>query len=398
MVSVRGSPFTWTAPSSLSLPNLQSPTLLSSRTLPSNNNSNNNCQALLDLRQDTTPMTTMASSADCSSQPIASAALSYLDNFNERSAQTVELQDSFLGHLTPPESDGEALKIAAHLTVPSIDVTTPANTNGDLIAGHNTTSSIVQQLYDAAASPGLPSLLRYVDNNLMRNYALHNHPPHPIPLCSICAGVGSMPVIPTEKGNAASSSTFLPLSPCGHWVHYRCFIWLATMNDGRRNKCCVCDTRLFGWDGINALTLAKRTGLKLDDNTRPSFQHNKFGAFKLIDRMAYEAECATIDSVIHNQFFAHLARPSKHADGSPDLVQCFYDVLEMLSAMEKPKARWLQYTTSTGYLLWGMLVTIKMRRYLAEGHTRIQMTQGWKEFEDGGKALQERIWTDVHGV
>ena len=170
------------------------------------------------------------------------------------------------------------------------------------------------------------------------------------------------------------------------------------MSDGRRNKCCTCDTRLFEWDGITALTLATRTGLDLDDNTRSGFHHEKFGAFKAADRRAYEVECAVIDSTIHAHFFATLAKPSKHEDHSPDLVQCFYDVLEALKDMGKPAARWLQFSTQTGYLLWGMLVALKMGRYLIEGHGNIATTEGWKDFEEGRRVLQGRILSEVHGT
>jgi hypothetical protein len=136
----------------------------------------------------------------------------------------------------------------------------------------------------------------------------------------------------------------------------------------------------------------------MEDSTRSAYL--QAGPFRNVnkqsDKAEYEAECAFIDIIIHGTFFQHLAQKSKHADGSPDLVQCFYDVLDALARMQKPQARWLQYSTQTGHLLWGMLITIKMRRYLLEGHAKIEGTMGWNEFEEGRKVMQGRIGAEVH--
>ncbi|KAH5371999.1 hypothetical protein HBI48_039760 [Parastagonospora nodorum] len=334
--------------------------------------------------------------AEQSSQGIAGAALSFLPDTDEDKARALETSKTPFGLPATSKIDAEAVNNATQLAVPKIEVTTP--TYNKAAIGQYGVISGTQSPQASTAPRVLPSLLRYVDNDLMQSSALHNQPPHPISTCGICFSRWDAPVISTQSGRDATTSTFLPLSPCGHWVHYRCFIWLATMNDGRRNKCCTCDTRLFEWDGITALTLATRTGLDLDDNTRAGFRHDKFGAFKATDRRAYEVECAVIDSTIHVHFFAMLAKPSKYADHSPDLVQCFYNILEALKDMGKPAARWLQFSTQTGYLLWGMLVALKMGRYLTEGHGIITTTEAWKEFEEGRRVLQGRISSEVHGA
>jgi hypothetical protein len=60
--------------------------------------------------------------------------------------------------------------------------------------------------------PPLPSLLRYVDHDLMQIATLHNSPSEDNATCPVCS----------KHWN--SGSTFLPLHPCGHWMHYRCLI------------------------------------------------------------------------------------------------------------------------------------------------------------------------------
>jgi hypothetical protein len=239
----------------------------------------------------------------------------------------------------------------------------------------------------------LPSLLRFVDGDLMQTATAHNRPPHPAATCSVCLKQWDAPNIPHEADRipAPNTSTFLPLSPCGHWIHYRCLIWRATQDHGQRNKCHECGIQLFQWEGITALTLATRTGLNMGDGYRG-------GLSNMSDCAEYEYECAKMHSLIHAHFFAHLSKESRHADGSPDLVLCFYDVLDALQRMSKPQARWLQYNTQTGYLLYGMLVTIKMRNYLIDGHTKIEGTDAWKEFEMGRKTMQVKILAEVHAA
>jgi hypothetical protein len=295
------------------------------------------------------------------------------------------------GPIAPPGHEIEALADAPALSSEDVATTTTAaavQTPVCFVTGIVTCSP------SATPPPWVPpSLLRYVDGDLMRTAAAHNCPPHPAATCSVCHKQWDAPINPHQYSSpsAATTSTFLPLLPCGHWIHYRCLVWLATQYHARKDTCYECGIQLFQWEGITALTLATRTGLNMEDGYRG-------GLLKMSDRAEYEHECAKIQSLIHAQFFAHLFKESRHADGSPDLVQCFYDVLDTLQRMSKPQARWLQYNTQTGYLLYGMLVTIKMRKYLLEGHAKIEGTEGWKEFEVGRKTMQDKILAEVHAT
>lgn len=251
---------------------------------------------------------------------------------------------------------------------------------------------------------GLSSLLRFVDHDLMQNVSAHNHPPHPNATCPVCflrwdspstisaATSGLHPSAP--KSAAAVTSTFLPLSPCGHWVHYSCLIWLASQTaSDHKDKCPVCHIQLFEWEGITVLTLATRTDLELQDRRNDSFFQQMYTPS---DRVAYESECTLIDTLISYFFFAQLNQPSKFTDLSPDLLRVYYDVLEDLDRMKKPVSKWLSWTTQTGFLLLGMLVAIKMRRFLIQGHKGIVCTEGWKELHEGVKVLQGKIIGEVH--
>jgi hypothetical protein len=130
----------------------------------------------------------------------------------------------------------------------------------------------------------------------------------------------------------------------------------------------VC-TLLFVWEGIHALTLAARAGLDMEDGYRCASLTQSNGA-------EYESEYSLIVSLMYAHFFAHLVKASKYDDCSPDMVLCFYDVLDTLERTKKPQARWLHYSTQTGYLMFSILVTIEIRRYLVEAHARIQETDG----------------------
>jgi hypothetical protein len=322
------------------------------------------------------------------SQTLAGAALSILSSTDQISAQSDTTEAALAGQLRSPGSEVEVPK---HPT-PMI-VTAPTGYGAALTSISEKHSIIAYQSSGASPPRLLPSFLRYVDGELMLTAAAHNHPPQRDATCSFCSKQWNTAI---QAANAISessaiTSTFLPLSPCGHWIHYRCLIWIATQFHEHKNRCHECGTHLFQWEGITALTLATRTGLDMEDGYRGDSP-------KLSDSAEYESECASILSLIHAHFFTHLAKVSKHADSSPDLVQCFYDVLDALQRMAKPQARWLQYSTQTGYLLFGMLVTIKMRRYLLDGHARIQGTLGWNEFEKGRKTLQDKILAEVHAA
>ncbi|KAH9868761.1 hypothetical protein J1614_007833 [Plenodomus biglobosus] len=274
----------------------------------------------------------------------------------------------------------------------------------------NPTSPTVNVPQSAPART-LPSLLRYVDHHIMQAAALHNRPPHQDAKCPVCTSDwnASIPwpnVVNTAISNsarAATVSTFLPLTPCQHWVHYRCLIVRAcdTPNPSR-DKCPVCNMQLYEWDGMTALTLATRTGLTLvDTNPRgrliPASQTNT-SQFQPSDTVAFVTECLVIDNLIHQVYRTHLGVPSIYADGSPDLVQAYYDVLIELDKRDVPRAKWLSWSTQTGFLLFGMLVVIKMRRFLVENQSSIMRTEAWRVFEDGGRQLQGRILGEVHAV
>lgn len=238
----------------------------------------------------------------------------------------------------------------------------------------------------------IPSLLRFVDHDLMQRAPIHDHPRYSHSSCTICDCPWNTPAVLCESSDNPSDHarpvpiTFLPLWPCGHWVHYRCLIWRATQQTDSKDKCPECNVQIFQWEGITTLTLATRTELDMNDGSTSSYTDEKM----------YEGECATIEALIHSHFFAELARPSKFVDSSPNLIQAYYNTLNALERMKKPAAKWLQYSTQAGYLLFGMFVAIKMRRYLMERHERIQDTEGWREFEEGKKTLQSRILDEVH--
>lgn len=239
----------------------------------------------------------------------------------------------------------------------------------------------------AVAQRPLPSLLRYVDNELMLSVANHNNPLDPEAFCTICRLPWETPPINMlQEGmgdQKTTYTTFLPLSPCGHWVHYRCFISLTTRDRLQHDKCVECGTQLFHWEGITTLTLAARTWLAMEDNGYRS------------NARLYEEDCATMESIIHEKFYVHLALPSPYADRSPDLTRCYNDVFSELQRIELPKARWLKYETQTGLLLWATLVAIKMRRYMMEEHAKIVDAEAWVHFEEGRATLQAKILEEV---
>ncbi|KAH7078737.1 hypothetical protein BKA63DRAFT_409607 [Paraphoma chrysanthemicola] len=248
----------------------------------------------------------------------------------------------------------------------------------------------------------LPSLLRYVDNHLMRKAAEHNRPPGYHVACNICYKPWNAPVDPSYLATVSiaapgqsSVTTFLPLEPCGHWVHYTCLIWHATRSLDGRDKCTACGVQLFQWEGITALTLATRTNLNTETMMNGVLLQPGLDPTKISDMAEYERECDTVESIIHAHFFVNLKKPSSNTDHSPDLVQCFYDVLNALQRMGRPQSKWLQFTTQTGCALWCALVAIKMRRYLIVGHNNIQSTEAWTQFEVLRKMLQNRILEEV---
>ena len=294
-----------------------------------------------------------ASSA--SSHAVANAALAYLTptTASRRPDEAATISTTSHGHVSPEDANEPRIKAEIE-TVPTL--------------------------------PTMPSLLQYVDHVLMRHKDQHNKPSHHAQKCTICS---------KNWDKASIPSTFLALSPCGHWVHYRCFIELATREDLHKGSCYTCNTPLYEWDGINTLTLASRTSIPMWKDRTTAINPSMY-ALVTSDRDAYEQECEFIENTIERRFFKQLSKSSGFADHSPDLVQCFNDTLNDLRLMGRPTSKWLTWSTTTGSLLFGMLVAIKMQRYLTEGHGRIEPTEAWVAWIDGCRALQARILEDVH--
>ncbi|CBX94683.1 hypothetical protein LEMA_P116860.1 [Plenodomus lingam JN3] len=228
----------------------------------------------------------------------------------------------------------------------------------------------------------LPSLLCYVDHDLMQTVALHNRPPHPAVEFPVCNTHWSAPILGSKIANTAlwtpdaSISAFLPLSPCKHWLHYRCFIARAYDPwNPYKNKFPVCNMQIYHWDGITVLTIATRTGFTLVD-TNPhvhciTAHQLDYSFLPSADTAEYLSECIIVENLIRHVFFAYLGIRCKYADGSPD--------------RQLPKSKWLRRSTQMGALLFGMLVVIKMTRFLVEGQGGILRTEAWRVFKDGGR-------------
>jgi len=103
-----------------------------------------------------------------------------------------------------------------------------------------------------------------------------------------------------------------------------------------------------------------------------------------------------IEAVIHRHFFHALTLVSPFTDKSPDLTQCYYEVLEDLDKWRRVRSKWLSWSTEEGYFLYGMLVAGKMRRYLGERQGRIIGTEGWRGFLEGMNVLQGKILEKIH--
>ncbi|KAF2658549.1 hypothetical protein K491DRAFT_565479, partial [Lophiostoma macrostomum CBS 122681] len=238
--------------------------------------------------------------------------------------------------------------------------------------------------------PPLPSLLRYVDNYLLRNAHLHNHPPNPAAVCPICRYQHDQALVP---------STFLPLWPCNHWVHYRCLIWHATRLSAARDKCPCCNTPLFIWEGMTALTLATRTSLEFENENLPRMQYDKDSRMWVKNSgEQYVSDCVVIEMMIRRHWNREMRRfqlSEDPSDRSPNLVALFYAVFSEIENMGRPTSAWLGRQTEVGYHLWGMLIWHKMRRFLEEECMWVVGTEGWTKFLDGGMSLQGKILGDV---
>ncbi|KAL5395413.1 hypothetical protein PMIN06_000836 [Paraphaeosphaeria minitans] len=252
----------------------------------------------------------------------------------------------------------------------------------------------------------LPSLFRYVDNDLLRRRAEHDRPLYGHSICSACG---------KQNSAATTKSTYLPLT-CGCWMHYRCFIGHVAYQKPHLRRypkdCCpACGMQLFIWEGIVALTLAERTNVLMPDakfTPHEAYVDENTGVYVASDKTQYESDCALISALIHSHFLAlfELGAPeSRFADGSPDLTACYYAVLADLDSYGRPRSKWLTFSRdkkqdgemSVGFLLFGMLVALKMRGFLNVYHAAIVGTEGWADFENAREGLQRRILADVRG-
>lgn len=125
------------------------------------------------------------------------------------------------------------------------------------------------------------------------------------------------------------------------------------------------------------------------------------------DSSQYESDC-TLISILVQSHFLNLFEPDAPfallPDGSPDLVACYYAVLADLESHGCPRSRWLGFSrekkngkVSVGFLMFGMLVAVKMRGFLTMYHGGIVETDGWAGFENMREGVQRRILGDVRG-
>ena len=184
-------------------------------------------------------------------------------------------------------------------------------------------------------------------------------------------------------------------------------------NFGRPNDCCpICRKRLFALEGITMLTLAIRTNIPMADVQFPGLMDSYYDEYSMThiysDYSAYVADCNLIETLIHLRFMGlfdgQVLRVLTYPDGSPDLRECYYKILEDIDNRGYPKSRWLQFKRkgegklkTVGFFLFGMLVALKMRSYMIEHHTRIVETEAWADFENSRENLQRLILKDVRG-
>lgn len=308
-------------------------------------------------------------------------------------ATSQALADAALAYLTPPADQVDLPQLPHNPVSAPIEAAPTGKTaaisvytyQDDNLAAPASDERRIKSETETAL-PTLPSLLQYFDHILIKGTSRHNSLPYAGQACVICT---------IQWDKASTSSTLLPLLPCNDWVHYRCLIWLATSDGPHKDKCYACNVQLFEWDGISALTLATRTSLPMGNSLTTTL--NPGGQPPVTsDKDVYEQECQFIDNTINRCFFNQLTKPSGFADNSPDLVQCFNGVLNDLRLMGRPQSKWLKWSTNTGSLLFGMLIAIKMRRFLSESHGRIKQTEAWIAWEDGFRSLQRKILDEIH--
>ncbi|KAF2727403.1 hypothetical protein EJ04DRAFT_570408 [Polyplosphaeria fusca] len=269
-------------------------------------------------------------------------------------------------------------------------------------APHCASSAIVTNRFPPPET--LPSLMRFTDNILMRSYGMHDNPPgghgHRCPICYYTH----------QSAPLAFASAFVPL-PCNHWVHYRCIIHRCTRVEGSQcNNCPTCKTKLFEWEGISVITVATRSHIEVDGLDYPQLAYETtVNRYISNEKEAYLAECEIMEMLIRKFFNVELGRlngfdPSYEScvlpnpsDGSPNLIRLWWEVLEELSRQRRPWCRLLQWKTHLGWLLFGMFVAVKIRRWVIEDPAFMIETNAWSMFEDSMRELQTKISQEIHG-
>ncbi|ORY00444.1 hypothetical protein BCR34DRAFT_494569 [Clohesyomyces aquaticus] len=231
----------------------------------------------------------------------------------------------------------------------------------------------------------LPSMMQYTDNHLMKNRHLYGRPPNPDTRC------------PIELSHGNTRRLFLPLSPCGHWIHYECFVWWITRIHLNQDRCPACYIRVFDWDGISALTIATRSNIEMEDSPiRAPYNDSVTGKSIFTDSQQYAAECETFEKMIADHFYDHYTKSGQLYVGV-NLTSVYREVMEEIRILGMPRSRGLHWTGICGYLLFGMLVLIKLERWVKETNAGYLATQGWETFLQGKEGMRMDIRRAIDG-
>lgn len=148
---------------------------------------------------------------------------------------------------------------------------------------------------------------------------------------------------------------------------------------------------------MTVLTVATRTVLEIQDHKwAVGAKYWDYDAKTVVgsDKEEYETECWVIEQCIASTYYL-VAPQSRYRDGSQDMTKMYYDTLDALKGIGRPRAKWLRWRTYTGYLLFGILVAQKLSRWVGEVQPGIGGTEGWREFEEGARGLQRRLLAEV---
>ena len=115
------------------------------------------------------------------------------------------------------------------------------------------------------------------------------------------------------------------------------------------------------------------------------------------DSDEYVSECNFIEITILKVFNQHANGDAqgKLVDGSVNVLQIYYDVFACLEKAGRPRAKWLRWKTQLGWLLFGMLLATKLKRWIREQRAEVVGSEGWKGFEVAWGNLQAKILESV---